>query len=111
MSIGLRAEIFSRVCMFVGTGCGKWRSRRIKLKKIPGEWPARPKMCTLSAQCCVPNDFNFENNLIVFDRIHVDLQVQSGELHQHSRARAPTVINSAFIHNNYAIASNSEVDF
>ena len=46
-----------------------------------------------------------------FERIHVDHQVQSGEFHQHSSARAPTVVNSAFIHKNYAIATNCEVGF
>ena len=68
-------------------------------------------LASAKSATCVPNDFNFENSLILFDRIHADLQVQSGEFHQHSRAHAPTVINSAFIHNNCAIASNSEVDF
>ena len=112
MFIGLREQTFSRGCMCVMTGCGNWRSRRITFQKIPWGIPGfPPKMCTLIIWLQLNPPPEFRMTLIPFDRIHADLQVQSGEFHQHSRARAPTVINSAFIHNNCAIASNSEVDF
>ena len=46
-------------------------------------------------------------NLISFDRIPANLKIKFGLFHQHSRARAPIMVNSAFIHKNYAIVSNT----